>query len=121
MSEQDNFRTVVLLEGASGKSPFEEWYKKITDSKIRRSILVYITRLQNFDFTNFKSVGNEVFELRIFAGAGYRIYFAFEESTIVVILLGGKKSSQRKDIKKAQNYWKEYQNETQKNRKQFFI
>ena len=97
MSKQDNFRELVLLEGANGKSLFEEWYKKITDQKVRRSVLVHMTRLQNFNFTNFKSVGDGVFELRIFIGAAYRIYFAFEDTTIVVILLGGKKSSQKKD------------------------
>lgn len=55
-----------------------------------------------------KSVGSGVFELRIKYGPGYRVYFGQERNAIVVLLCGGDKSSQPKDIKRAVEYWKDY-------------
>jgi len=55
-----------------------------------------------------KSVGSGVFELRIFEGKGYRVYFACEGKTIVVLLCGGDKTTQARDIDLAQSYWRAY-------------
>jgi putative addiction module killer protein len=48
-----------------------------------------------------KNVGNNVFELRIHLGAGYRIYFTYKNNVIILLLCGGDKSTQEQDIKKA--------------------
>jgi len=56
-------------------------------------------------------LGQGVHELRLFFGAGYRIYFGEDGDKIVVILCGGDKSSQSKDIEFAQNCWKDYKDE----------
>jgi len=53
-------------------------------------------------------VGSGVFELRIHVGAGYRVYFAEVDNTIVLLLCGGDKSSQTQDIQRAKTYWREY-------------
>lgn len=56
-----------------------------------------------------KSVGDGVYELRIHYESGFRIYFAEQEKTIVLLLMGGSKKTQVKDIQKAKNYWHEFQ------------
>ena len=69
------------------------------------------TRIDRLRFGNFgdcKSVGGGVFELRIHFGPGYRVYFGVVGTDVVILLLGGDKTSQKKDIKMAHKYWKEY-------------
>ena len=60
-------------------------------------------------YGDFKPVGGGVYELRFFFGAGYRVYFAEDGDTIVVLLSDGDKGSQRRDIRQAQAYWQAYQ------------
>jgi putative addiction module killer protein len=71
-------------------------------------LLARLRRLELGHYGDFKSVGAGVNELRFFFGAGYRIYFAEDGDTIVVLLCGGDKDSQRRDMQKAQAYWQEY-------------
>lgn len=66
-------------------------------------------RVEQGNFGDYESVGDDVCELRFFFGSGYRIYFGEVGNTIVLLLCGGDKSSQKKDVKKAKEYWKEYQ------------
>jgi putative addiction module killer protein len=56
-----------------------------------------------------ESVGEGVFELKIDYGSGYRLYFGQEDLSIIILLCGGDKSSQARDIKKAKQYWQDYQ------------
>jgi putative addiction module killer protein len=70
-------------------------------------------RVARFEYGNLgdcKSVGNGVHEARIHAGPGYRVYFAFDGSKIILLLLGGDKGSQRKDIQRSQEFWRDYRN-----------
>jgi len=65
-------------------------------------------RVESGHYGNNRSVGSGVRELRFFFGAGYRVYFGEDGDTIVILLCGGEKDSQRRDIQKAKSYWKEY-------------
>ncbi|MGI0480783.1 type II toxin-antitoxin system RelE/ParE family toxin [Geminocystis sp. CENA526] len=93
-----------------GKSPFEEWLNSIRDYKTQAIIDNRLRRIRLGNLGDHKSVGYGVFELRIDYGKGYRIYFGQIENTIILLLCGGDKSTQKKDIIKAQEYWKDYAN-----------
>ena len=114
-------RQIRLLEAQPGLCHFERWYGSIKDKVARSIIFAKLTRLADPQFAGFKSVGAGVFELRIFAGPGYRIYFALKGDQLVVLLGGGDKSSQKEDIDAAKKIWKTYKDETQKYRRKLSV
>ncbi len=81
---------------------FASWINSIRDSLTKARILVRIDRLQLGLIGDSKLVGGGVSELRINFGPGYRIYFAFRGRGLILLLIGGNKSSQNRDIRKAQ-------------------
>lgn len=99
---------IVQYQTHDGKVPFREWLLSLKDIQTRARIRSRIDRLQLGNFGDVKSVGRGVHELRIHSGAGYRVYLGRDGSTIVVLLIGGDKSSQSKDIKFAHMYWDDY-------------
>jgi len=80
---------------------FARWFKKLRDRQAKSRILARIDRLEQGFFGDVESVGDGVSELRVFYGPGYRIYFTRRSSVVVILLSGGDKSSQSKDIAKA--------------------
>ena len=92
----------------NGREPFTEWYATIQDRNARNRIQKRLDRLEDGNFGDCRSVGAGVFELRFHFGAGYRIYFGEVENTIVLLLSGGDKSSQARDIERAKDYWLQY-------------
>ena len=96
---------------SNGKAPFEEWITSIRDKSIAAKIFTRIDRLRLGNFGDCKSVGDGVSEVRLHFGSGYRIYFGVVGSDVVLLLLlGGEKSFQKKDIEKAKLFWKEFSN-----------
>ena len=81
------------------------------DAKTRAKIDVRLGRLRLGNFGDTKSVSKGVYELRIHFGPGYRIYYGQEGTKIIILLCGGDKNSQKKDIKKAILFWEEYKGE----------
>ena len=100
---------IRLYHTSSGKSPYEEWFYHLKDTKTQSVIRARIDRLAYGLAGKCEPVGQGVFELKIYFGPGYRIYFGEEGHKMILLLLGGDKSSQRQDIGKAQIYWKDYQ------------
>jgi putative addiction module killer protein len=92
----------------SGEEPFTEWHKKLKDKRAQALVDVRIARVRTGNFGDCKSVGEDVYELRIDYGPGYRVYFGKIASTIILLLCGGDKSSQDEDIRKAKTYWREF-------------
>ena len=92
----------------SGVSPFNEWLSKLRDILGRAIIRKRINRIRLGNFGNCKHIGNGVYELKIYFGPGYRVYYGVDNVQLVVLLCGGNKSSQNDDIKQAQEYWADY-------------
>ena len=80
---------------------FENWVIALSDSKAKSIIEKRIYRVGQGNYGDYKSVGDGVLEMRIHYGAGYRIYFVERGKEIIVLLAGGTKSGQNRDIKKA--------------------
>jgi putative addiction module killer protein len=81
---------------------FSNWLQQLKDPVGKAKIFVCIDRLRIGMFGDFKSVGNAVSEIRINFGPGYRIYYTRRDKELIILLAGGDKSTQNKDIKKAQ-------------------
>ncbi len=92
-----------------GKNPFREWLHTLRDVGARAKVRVRLNRVRLGNFGDAKAVGGGVSELRIPYGPGYRVYFARAGDTIVLLLCGGDKSSQKRAIGTAKEYWLDYQ------------
>jgi putative addiction module killer protein len=108
MANGNTPKTVIIYHDAAGNEPFTDWLNKLRDPTTRRRILKRLLQVGNGLYGDFKSVGEGVYELRFFFGPGHRVYFGEDGDTIVIILTGGDKSNQSRDIQRAQTYWKEY-------------
>ena len=90
-----------------GKSLFEKWFRSL-DAAPAAKVATALYRLEQGNFTNVKPVGMGVMEYRIDFGPGYRIYFGRESNRLIILLCGGSKRTQQKDIEKAQASWQQY-------------
>ena len=82
-------------------SLFEKWFNKLSDLNAKAKIGVCIRRMELGLFGDVKPIGEGVSEARIHYGAGYRLYFCQRGHVMIVLLCGGDKSTQSKDIQKA--------------------
>jgi putative addiction module killer protein len=103
--------TVEVYENAKGQQPFTEWLKSLKDRKGAEKILFRIRRIQLGNLGDHKFIAEGVFELRIQAGPGYRVYFSRVGDRIILLLCGGDKGSQDSDIQQALQYWQDYRSE----------
>ena len=101
-------KTVIVYTDKAGKEPFTRWLNSLKDARDRRRILARLRRIEQGNYGDCKPIQDGVFELRLFFGPGYRIYFGKDGETLVILLCGGDKNSQGKDIKQAIMYWNEY-------------
>ena len=89
---------------------FAKWLKRLKDAAARARVLVRIQRLSLTEsFGDAKPVGDGVFEMRIDYGPGYRLYYALRGNESILLLIGGDKSSQQRDIAKAKKLNQEYE------------
>ncbi len=87
----------------NGKSPLTDWLNSL-DSIVRRRINQRILRIEEGNFGDYKQISDEIYELRFAFGSGYRIYYTKIENVVVLLINGGDKSTQSKDIKNAQKF-----------------
>lgn len=105
---------IEIYENASGQCPFDIWFESIREVHTRAKILIRLDRLKLGNFGDCKSLGKGLGELRIHYGPGIRIYYAKVGNKVILLLCGGDKGSQSKDISRAQEYLKEYQSREKK-------
>lgn len=100
-------RKIVMLELDNGKVPFVIWYARLATA-LQRAVDARLTRLAVGNFGDHKSIGVGVYELRIMKGPGLRVYYGLRGTELVVLIGGGDKASQRKDIERAKSLWRKY-------------
>jgi putative addiction module killer protein len=80
---------------------FDKWSADLKDKQAALAVAMRLDRAANGNLGDIKPVGDGVSEMRIFVGQGYRLYFTIRNGEIIVLLCGGDKSTQQRDIKKA--------------------
>ena len=98
---------VVLYEQENGVSPFAEWFDEL-DASAAAKVTVALERLRQGNVSSTKGVGGGVPEFRIDWGPGYRVYFGRDGEALVLLLTGGTKRRQERDIERAKQLWIEY-------------
>jgi len=104
---------LLSYEDGLGRSPFDAWFNKLS-SVAAAKVVVALARLERGNFSNVKSLGAGVHELKVDHGPGYRIYFGKEGNTMIILLGGGTKKRQRADIKAAKHRWVDYKTRKRK-------
>lgn len=108
MTEYD----IEIYSTENDKEPFNEWIESFKDKKTKVALLMRIQRLREGNFGDFKSFDG-IYELRVNLGPGYRIYCAKIGSRIILLLGGGNKSTQDRDINKCKSYLEDHNRRTQ--------
>lgn len=103
-------REIRKLALQNGLVPFDEWFDSLHDLKMQAAVDARLTRVRAGNFGDCKPVGAGVFELRIALGPGLRVYYGLHGRQIVVLLGGGDKRSQPRDIRQAQKLWQQFTN-----------
>lgn len=100
-------KTIIVYKSQNDEEPFIEWLFSLRDKILRHRIETRIDRIRQGNYGDHKRFQG-IIELRLDFGKGYRLYCGEDGQTLIVLLMGGDKSSQEKDIKKALEYWRDY-------------
>jgi putative addiction module killer protein len=92
---------------SDGASPFRKWLAGLA-LETRARVQARVFRFETGNLGDHKTVGDGVWEARLDFGPGYRVYFAKTGRTVILLLVGGDKRSQKKDINQAKRYWAQY-------------
>ena len=92
---------------SDGGSPFEKWFGGL-DAQAAAKVSIALVRLEQGNLSNAKGVGEGVLEYRIDWGPGYRVYFGRDDDVLVILLTGGTKQRQQRDIETAKASWTDY-------------
>ena len=96
----------------SGRRPFSKWLLSLKDITVRGAIRDRLNRVRQGNWGDCRHLGEGLYELRIRYGAGYRVYFGDVDGEIAMLLYGGSKRTQRRDIQRARDYWSELRSRT---------
>ena len=95
-----------------GRSPFGRWFNGL-DAGAAARVRTSLARMEAGNLSNVRGVGRGALECRINVGPGYRVYFGRDGDTLIVLLGGGTKARQRRDIERARELWQEYRRRKQ--------
>ena len=104
---------VVEYEDEKGEHPFSKWFETL-NTPAALKVRTAVARMENGNFSNVEPVGEGVSEYKIHFGPGYRIYFAKDGETLVILLGGGTKNRQSRDIQNAKRRWEDYKKRKRK-------
>ena len=105
-------RRIKYFVKENGKSPFEDWLNKL-DSPVQAVVVRIIQRVAKGEAKkSVKALKNGIFEIKIPKGPGYKVYFTEEKENLIILLLGGDKRTQSRDLDKVKKYWREYGKQT---------
>jgi putative addiction module killer protein len=99
---------VARYKQEDGTEPYTEWFRSLRDSVAKANIAMRLHRIETGNLGDCKPVGDGVHELRVHVGPGYRIYCGLHGTSMVILLCGGDKGSQPKDIRYAKTLWAEW-------------
>ncbi len=102
--------SIEIYTDDQGNAPFEEWLFSL-DTSLQLRVIARLDRMRDGNFGDSKILQGGIIELRLHFGSGYRVYYGKIGKRIVLLLCGGEKGSQQRDIKKALKYWKDYKEE----------
>jgi putative addiction module killer protein len=108
MGEAQSY-TLAMYNTPGGRIPFEDWVRGLRDVQARARIRARLARVRLGNMGDAHTVGEGVWELRIDYGPGYRVYYARSGIATLLLLGGGDKTTQERDIRQAQASWREYQ------------
>ena len=104
---------LIVYVTEEGKAPFDDWFNKL-DTTAALKVRTALARFETGNMGDVKPVGQGVSERRITFGPGYRVYFGQDGDRLVILLCGGTKKRQSKDIEQAKAFWEDYKNRKQK-------
>lgn len=100
-------KKIIIYRTRTNNEPFVEWLLALKDRSTRERIQARIRRIESGNYGDHKRFLG-ILEIRLNFGRGYRLYCGERGNTLVVLLIGGDKSTQNKDIEKALEYWEDY-------------
>ena len=118
-STQSNTVALKMLTLPAGRCPFQDWYRGVKDNLTRQRIRSRLNHVSSGTYGDYKTVGGDVFELRLAFGPGHRIYFARMNDTLLVLLGGGDKGTQQADIDRAIKLWRENKSDAERFQRDF--
>jgi len=101
-------RQVRIYRTRDGRVPYLQWFTGLRDARAQQKIDARIGRIRLGNLGQTRGVGAGVGELKVDYGPGYRVYFGQDGATVVILLCGGDKSTQRADIEQAKLFWAQY-------------
>jgi putative addiction module killer protein len=99
---------LLRYQAADGRVPFSEWLGSIRDKQAQVKVRLRLRRLEAGLFGDCEPVGEGVLEMREHVGAGYRVYLGRHGRSIVILLCGGTKKTQPRDVKAAKEFWADW-------------
>jgi putative addiction module killer protein len=99
---------IILYQQNNGRCPFNNWFSSLRDKMAQARIMTRLRQVEAGNLGDCASVGEGVVELRIHVGAGYRVYCGRSGTSWIILLCGGDKSTQAKDIQRAKEFWADW-------------
>ena len=101
----------VIHYTENGRDIFQEWLDDLRDYRARNAIQTAVDRVEEGNLGDHKPCREGVWKLRINLSAGYRVYYSISGKAVILLLCGGSKQTQRRDIDRSVEYWRKYKEE----------